>query len=656
MADGSDKNIASSGVVPEGMVIAADPEESKRRMLSGYQYRLVAGIAITASVFHLYTAAFGLFDAMTQRSWHWMFMGSLLFLCYPMSQKRSSKTRIEWLDWIFAGALVFGCANILYNYEAIAMREGAAIPSDIYLGCVMTFLVIEGTRRSMGWPLPIMAVIAILYGVFGPYMPGILAHGGFNLDELAPFLYLRTDGIFGVPLGVSASFIFLFILFGAFLSSSGAGQFFIDLAVALAGRSQGGPGKAAVVASGLMGTVSGSSCGNAVTTGAFTIPLMKQSGYNPEFAGAIVACASTGGQVMPPVMGAAAFVMAQFLGVSYWEIVVAAAIPATLYFISIMAMVHFRAGRKRMPRLNKDDLPRAASVLRKGAHLLFPIAALIAFLALGYSPTMAVFWSIIAIVVLSWFGDKEHRMTPRKIVAALISGGTGAIEVAAACACSGIVIGVIAITGVGLAFSSFVLSLSYGILPLALMLTMVGSIILGMGVPTTAQYIITSTLAAPALAQMGVPMMSAHLFCLYFGVLADVTPPVALATYAASGIAKSNPIKTGFTALVTAAAGFLVPYMFVYNPYLLLQGDALRILIGCVTALIGILGLSAGVQGYLLKDLNILERLLLFCVPFMIIYPTLATNLIGVAIIAAIYALQRINLKRENVSRQGGNA
>lgn len=656
MTDSSDKNIVSSGVLQDEKAIAADPEDSKRRILSGYQYRLVAGIAIIASIFHLYTAAFGLFDAMTQRSWHWMFMGALLFLCYPMSQKRSSKTRIEWLDWILAGAVVFGCANILYNYEAIAMREGAAIPSDIYIGCIMVFLVIEGTRRSMGWPLPIMAIIAILYGIFGPYMPGILAHGGFSLDELAPFLYLRTDGIFGVPLGVSASFIFLFILFGAFLSSSGAGQFFIDLAVALAGRSQGGPGKAAVVASGLMGTVSGSSCGNAVTTGAFTIPLMKQSGYSSEFAGAIVACASTGGQVMPPVMGAAAFVMAQFLGVSYWEIVVAAAIPATLYFISIMAMVHFRAGRKRMPRLNKDELPKAGTILRKGAHLLFPIAALIAFLALGYSPTMAVFWSIIAIIVLSWFGDKEHRMTPQKIVDALISGGIGAIEVAAACACSGIVIGVIAITGVGLAFSSFVLSLSYGILPLALMLTMVGSIILGMGVPTTAQYIITSTLAAPALAQMGVPMLSAHLFCLYFGVLADVTPPVALATYAASGIAKSNPIKTGFTALITAAAGFLVPYMFVYNPYLLLQGGPMHILIGCVTALIGILGLAAGVQGYLVNDLNILERLLLLCVPFMIIYPTIASNLIGVAIIATIYALQRINLKKNNVLKQGGNA
>lgn len=642
------------GTIDVTKVVVEDPETGNRRVLRGWQYKLAAAIAVTASCFHLYTAAFGLFDAMTQRAWHWMFMGVLLFLCYPMTKKRP-KTKIDIWDWGFAILMIVGCANILLNYAAIAMREGSAIPSDVYIGTIMIFLVIEGTRRSMGWPLPIMAIISLIYGVFGPYMPGILAHGGFSFEELAPFMYLRTDGIFGVPLGVSASFIFLFVLFGSFLNISGAGQFFIDLAVSLAGRSQGGPGKAAVVASGLMGTVSGSSCGNAVTTGAFTIPLMKQSGYKPEFAGAIVACASTGGQVMPPVMGAAAFIMAQFLGVSYWEIVVAAAIPATLYFVSIMAMVHFRAGKRRMARLDPSQLPKAGEVLRKGWHLLLPIVALIVFLALGYSPTMAVFWSIVALVVFSWLGDKEHRMTPQRILDALISGGFGAIEVAAACACSGIVIGVIAITGVGLAFSSFVLSLSGGILPLALILTMIGSIILGMGVPTTAQYIITSTLAAPALAQMGVPMMSAHLFCLYFGVLADVTPPVALATYAASGIARSNPMKTGFTALVTAVAGFLVPFMFVYNPYLLLQGDILHILLGCFTALIGILGLSAGVQGYLVNDLNIFERILLLGVPFLIIYPTLTTNVIGVIIIAAIYALQK-GMGKKGRKLEGGTA
>jgi TRAP transporter 4TM/12TM fusion protein len=622
-----------------------DPETGRKRIFSGWRYGVVAAIALAASCFHLYTAAFGLFDAMTQRSVHFMFMGALLFLCYPLKAS-GPKDKIDPWDWALAALVVLCCGNILLNFEAIAMREGRATASDVYLGVTMVLLVIEATRRSMGWPLPIVAAIALLYGIFGPYFPGMLGHRGFGIKDLAPFMYLRTDGIFGVPLGVSASFIFLFCLFGAFLTISGAGQFFIDLAVALTGRSLGGAGKAAVVASGLMGMVSGSSTGNAVTTGAFTIPLMKQAGYKPVFAGAIVACASTGGQVMPPVMGAAAFIMAQFLGISYWEIVVAAAIPATLYFVSIMAMVHFRAGKLKMKRLDASELPKVSAILKKGWHLLLPIVVLVLFLAFGYSPTLSVFWSIAAIVVFSWLGDKQHRMTPKMILNALVTGGLGAIEVAAACACSGIVIGVIAITGVGLAFSSFVLSLSFGILPLALFMTMIGSIILGMGVPTTAQYIITSTLAAPALAQMGVPMMSAHLFCLYFGVLADVTPPVALATYAAAGIARSNPIKTGFTALASAAAGFVVPYMFVYNPYLLLKGDALSIVIGTVTAFIGILGLSSAVQGYLAGDLGILQRLLLFTVPFFIIYPTLISNVLGVGIIAAIWVLQKKSYRK----------
>ncbi len=623
--------------------------EPNKRILSGWQLYVLYGLAITASLFHLYTAYFGLLSAMYQRSIHWMLMGGILFLRYPISRKRPLE-KIDLLDWLAFLVLIVGCSHILFNWKEIVAREGAPIPFDIWMGVAMIFLVLEGARRSMGWPLPLMALIAIVYAIYGRYFPGMLAHGGYTVEELAPFLYLRTDGIFGVPLGVSASFIFLFVLFGAFLSISGAGQFFIDLAVSLTGKSQGGPGKAAVVACGLMGTVSGSSCANAVTTGAFTIPLMKQTGYSSEFSGAIVAAASTGGQVMPPVMGAAAFVMAQFLGVAYWEIVVAAAVPATLYFVSIMAMVHFRAGKKRMVRMSSEQLPDIKKVLLEGWQLLLPIITLVVFLALGYSPVKAVFWSIVLLVVVSWFGKHEHKMTPKLVLKALIDGGLGAVEVAAACACSGIVIGVIAVTGIGLLFSSFVLSFSGGILPVALLLTMVGSIILGMGVPTTAQYIITSTLAAPALYQMGVPMLSAHLFCLYFGVLADVTPPVALATYAASGISKSNPMKTGFTALVTAAAGFLVPFMFVYNRYLLLQGDLFHILLGCATALIGIIGLSASVQGYFVKDINLLERALLFSVPFLIIYPSMISNLVGTGIVLGIFLLQKIGTQGSSVT------
>ena len=614
--------------------------DSGRRNLSGWQYWLIAAIALSASIFHLYTAAFGLRAAMYQRSIHWMFMGSLIFLIYPVSKSRP-RDRIDPWDWVLAAMLAGGCLNIIFNWPEIATREGIPTTSDIYLGIMMVLLVIEAGRRAMGWPLPIVAIVAIIYALFGPYFPGMLAHGGFPISELAPFEYLRTDGIFGVPLGVSASFIFLFVLFGAILSVSGAGQFFIDLSLALTGRSQGGSGKAAVVASALMGTVSGSSVANAVTTGAFTIPLMKSSGYKPEFAGAVVAAASTGGQVMPPVMGAAAFIMAQFLGISYWDIVVAAALPATLYFISIIAMVHFRAGKRGMKGIPLENIPKAGKVLKEGWHLIIPIITLVVFLALGYSAVKAVFWSIILMVGVSWLGKKEYRMTPRRTLQALIDGGLGAVEVAAACACSGLVIGVIGITGIGLAFSSFVISLSGGILPLALLLTMVGSIILGMGVPTTAQYIITSTLAAPALFQMGIPLMSAHLFCLYFGVLADVTPPVALATYAAAGIAGSNAIKTGFTALVTASAGFLVPYMFVYNPHLLFQGNILQIALSFVTALMAIIGLSAAVQGYYIAPLTLPERAALLLTPFLLIVPNVSTDLLALAILVGVFLLQR---------------
>ncbi len=621
--------------------------EGRKRELSGWQYWVVAGLALSASLFHLYTAAFGLLSAMYQRGVHWMFMGSLIFLIYPFSKSRP-RNRIDIWDWVLAGLMAAGCLNILLNWDAIAMREGMPIPSDIYIGIMMIVLVIEAGRRSMGWPLPIVAIIAMIYAIFGPYFPGVLAHGGFPLEELAPFQYLRTDGIFGVPLGVSASFIFLFVLFGAILSVSGAGQFFIDLSLAVTGKSQGGPGKAAVVASGLMGTVSGSSVANAVTTGAFTIPLMKKAGYTPNFAGAVVAASSTGGQVMPPVMGAAAFIMAQFLGISYWDIVVAAAIPATLYFISIVAMVHFRAGKRGIQSLTNETAPKVGRVLKDGWHLLLPIITLVVFLALGYSAVKAVFWSIVIMVAVSWIGKPEYRMTPKRILHALIDGGLGAVEVAAACACSGLVIGVIGITGIGLAFSSFVISLSQGILPLALVLTMIGSIILGMGVPTTAQYIITSTLAAPALYQMGVPLMSAHLFCLYFGVLADVTPPVALATYAAAGIAGSNAMKTGFTALITAMAGFVVPYMFIYNPHLLFQGNILQIGLAFVTALMGIIGLSAGVQGYYIAPLSLIERLALLAVPFLLIVPNVATDIAGLAILVGVYGLQKMKAKKTN--------
>jgi len=495
--------------------------------------------------------------------------------------------------------------------------------------------------------LPIVAIVALLYAVSGPYLPGMLAHPGFPISELAPYMYLRTDGIFGVPLGVSASFIFLFVLFGAILNVSGAGQFFIDLALALTGRSRGGPAKAAIVSSALMGSVSGSSVANTVTTGSFTIPLMKSVGYPSHFAGAVEAASSTGGQIMPPVMGAAAFVMAQFLGISYWSIVVAAVIPALLYFFSIFAMVHFRAGREGIEGIPKSELPRVSAVLKKGWHLLLPVVTLIIFLALGYSAIKAVFWSIILLIGISWIGPKEHRMTPKKILHAFIDGGTSAVEVAAACACSGIIIGVVGITGLGLAFTSFIIGLSHGILFLALILTMIASIILGMGLPTTAKYIILSTLAAPAIHRMGVPMLAAHLFILYYGVIADITPPVALAAYAGAGIARANAMRTGFTALGLALAGFIVPFMFAYNQALLFQASLWRVLLASGTGILGVIALAACVQNYYFARLNLVERVLFGITAFALIKPGLWTDIFGLAVLGGVMYLQRRKVKTQ---------
>ncbi|MCF7935348.1 MAG: TRAP transporter permease [Synergistales bacterium] len=615
--------------------------ERGKRHLEGWQYWVIAGLAIAASIFHLYTGAFGLFFAMKQRSIHWMLMGSIIFLLYPISKKRP-RDRIDIWDWGTMAMFVWCCLYILINWTEIANRAGFATQTDVVLGTIMIILTIDATRRTVGWPLPIVAIIALLYALFGPHLPGILRHPAFPLSELAPYEYLRTDGIFGVPLGVSASFIFLFVLFGAFLQVSGAGQFFIDLAMALTGRTKGGPAKAAVVSSALMGSVSGSSVANTVTTGSFTIPLMKSVGYPPFFAGAVEAASSTGGQILPPVMGAAAFIMAQFLGVAYWNIVIAAAIPALLYFFSVFMMVHFRAGREGIMGMPKSKLPRVGYTLKRGWHLLFPVIILIVFLALGYSAIKAVFWSIVLLVAASWLGPRENRVTPQKVMEAMIEGGIAAVEVAAACACSGLIIGVVGLTGLGLAFTSFILSLSQGILWLALILTMIASIILGMGLPTTAKYIILSTLAAPALKELNVPLLAGHLFILYFGVIADVTPPVALAAYAGAGVAGANAMKTGFAALGLALAGFIVPFMFVYNPALLFQAPLLKVLLSVGTALLGVVALAAAVQAFYMRKLHLVERLVLAATAIALIKPGWVTDLVGLAILVGAYYMQRV--------------
>jgi TRAP transporter 4TM/12TM fusion protein len=622
----------------------------KTREFKGFLAVIVSLIAIAASLFHLYTAQFGAFFALIQRDIHWLFMAVLIFLLYPAGPK-SPRNRLPWYDLVCIAATLYAGLYILIDMHNIVTRAGDPTLTDIVLGIITVLLVLEAARRTIGMALPIVAIAALLYAYFGPYMPGLLGHKGYSFRRIFPYQFLTTEGIYGVPLGVSSTFVYLFILFGAFLNKTGAGKFFIDLAFALTGSSQGGPAKSAIVSSGLLGTVSGSSVANVVTTGTFTIPLMKRVGYEPHFAGAVEAASSTGGQIMPPVMGAAAFIMAEVLGVPYISVAAAAAIPAVLYYISLFAQVHFRAGRLGLKGIPRSELPDLKQTLAQGWHLLIPLIVLIVILVWGYSPMKAVFWTIILTGGLS-FIKPETRITGPKLLEALEEGARSAVEVAAACACAGIVVGVVTMTGLGLKIAGLIVTWSRGQLFLALPLTMLASILLGMALPTTAKYVVLSTLAAPALVRLGIPAMAAHMFILYFGVVADITPPVALAAYAGAGLAKANAMKTGWTACQVGLAAFIVPFMFAYSPSLVLIGTGGEILLAFITASIGVVTLAAAMQGWIWSALPIWSRAICFACALLLIKPGVTTDIAG-AIGLAIVMLQQLTVVRRTRSQEG---
>jgi TRAP transporter 4TM/12TM fusion protein len=502
-------------------------------------------------------------------------------------------------------------------------------------------LVIEAARRVVGWPMVTIALLFLAYALLGPYIPGELAHRGADLDTLVQHLFYTTEGIFGIPIGVSSTFIFLFILFGAYLEKTGMGQFFIDIANAIAGWASGGPAKVAVLSSGLMGTVSGSSVANVVGTGSFTIPMMKKLGYKPEFAGAVEATASTGGQLMPPIMGAAAFLMAEFTQTPYVTIIAAAVIPALLYYFGVWTGVHLEARRLGLRGLNRDELPKFKSLVVERGHLVIPLLAIIYLLVSGKTPMKAALYAIVLSIGVSML-RKNTRIGVKDIIEGLEQGARGVLGVLAATACAGIIIGVVTMTGLGLKLGTTLVDLAQGQLFLTLFFTMITSIILGMGVPTTANYVITSTIAAPALVLIGVPVLAAHMFAFYFGIIADVTPPVALAAFAGAGIAKADPLKTGFNASKLAIAAFLVPYIFVYNPtMLMIDVHAWEIVQIAITSVIGIIGVSAGVAGFLLTNLSFIERIAFFIGGIMLVTPGTYTDIIGAAILVIGYLIQK---------------
>ena len=607
--------------------------------------RLLLAVSAVAALFHLYASGVAPFTALVQRPVHLALMAVLGFLGLGITARIVAEgqenapllpgrgERLEkWFGWLLAGLAVASAAYMALNHEHFVQRSATPTALDLTLGLVTLVVVLELTRRSTGWALPIVAVLALLYAQLGPWMPGLLAHRGYGPKRMLEHLYLTTEGIWGVPLGVSADFVYLFILFGAILDVAGAGALLMGLAERVAGNTRGGPAKTSVVASGLMGSLSGSAVANVVTTGAFTIPLMRRAGFKPYFAGAVEAAASTGGQLMPPIMGAGAFILATWTQVPYVEVALAATIPALLYYVALFAAIHFRACKMGIP---PGGVGPPEAVLPR-IHLLLPLVAIVVMLAMGRSPMRAAFWGVIAAVAIALVRPTT-RLSREDMQRAVLAAGSGTVQVAAACAAAGIVVGVASLTGIGLKMSNLIITLADGQLFPALVLTALGSLVLGMGLPTTAAYVVLAALGAPALVELGVPLLSAHLFIFYFGCISNVTPPVSLAGYAAAGIAGAPAMKTSVMAMILAVPGFLIPFMTIYGPSLLLQGTVLEVVGTVITASVGVTALAAATMGYARRPLPWWERVLLFGASLALIFPGRVTDAVGLSIVLLVF-------------------
>src|SRR5690625_463872 len=552
--------------------------EANTRRLTGIAAGVVFVLLLGFSLFQLYTGAFGQYTAYIQRTVHLGFALTLVFLLFP-ARKSKVKNSVPWYDIVLILLAIVVCGYWPLYYETLVQHVGTISDTQLIIGGLAILLVLEAARRAVGLPITIIAACFLLYAYFGPYMPGMFAHRGLTLHQLVDSMFFTTEGILGTPLQVSSTYIFLFLLFGAFLVQTGVGNYFNDLAITIAGKRVGGPAKVAIFSSALQGTISGSSVANTVTSGSYTIPMMKRLGYHRNFAGAVEAAASTGGQIMPPIMGAAAFLMIEFAGVPYWDIAKAALIPAILYFSGIWIMTHFEAKKQGLVGLSKDQIPKVKVVLRK-IHLLLPIIVIVVLLFKGFSIERTALFGILSAVIVS-LPLKDTRINFSRLIEALTSGARTALGVAAATATAGIIVGVVTKTGLGLKMGNSLVGLAGNLstniqmqLLFTLFFTMITSIIIGMGSPTTANYIITSTIALPAIIAMNdilpeaVPVLAAHMFVFYFGIVADITPPVALAAFAATGISGGAPIRTGFNASKLAIAAFIIPYMFVLEPAL----------------------------------------------------------------------------------------
>jgi TRAP transporter 4TM/12TM fusion protein len=596
---------------------------------------VAAIISIALAIFHLYVAAFGTPEGRSFRSVHLSVMMSLAIFMFPLFRKsirdpiviagdpRNSLRIFGFgIDLALVALVLFVEVYTLWDIEAFQLRLGDKDPTDLLVGTILIALVFEATRRAVGWAMVLVTGFFVFHALNAHHFYGFFYGPPVRPGKFVDTLFVASDGIFGIPLYVCATYIVLFIIFGAVLIRSGAGRFFIDLAVALTGHRLGGPAKAAAVASGFMGTVSGSAVANVVTTGSFTIPLMKNLGYRPRFAAAVEACASSGGQITPPIMGAAAFIMAEFLETSYTTIIIAAAIPALLYFATVYFMVHLEADKHDIGSIPREQLPRVGEVLAGGWHLLIALVVLVYFLMIGYTPMKSAIWGIGTLFVLS-FINKNTRMSPVDLMAALEAGIRATVPVTIACACAGIIIGSVFVSGLGLKFTQSVIDLSGGNLLILLALTGISAIILGMGITTTAVYITVAALIVPALIKSGVEPIAAHMFAFYFGVVSTITPPVALASFAAAAIAKTKPMATAVESTRIGIAKYLVPLVFVYDPSLLFVGPLWLTAVTSALAMTGLWLLSVGLEGWYRGSINPVQRLGVVTASVLILLPPL---------------------------------
>jgi TRAP transporter 4TM/12TM fusion protein len=613
------------------MVVGASLTSTSRYRAWVRMTTVVLGVLMV--FYHMWAIAFGSPEAVWYRGTHLLFAIIILFLLHRRSGEITEQPAP--LDYVF---MALGAAPILYlfiNYDYVVDRifyVDDLTVADMAMGVIMTVMVLEATRRVIGLALPITALVFLFYGLFIARLEPMRL-----LDQL----YMTTEGIFGIPLSVSAAYVVIFVVFGSFMERTGTGQLFMDFALGLTGHTAGGPGKVSCVSSALFGTISGSAVANVMVDGPITIPLMKRSGFPPHFAAGVEAVASTGGQIMPPIMGAAAFVMAEFLGVPYGQVIIWALIPALLYYVACFSGVHFEAKRRGIVGVPRSELPRIGLVLRERGHLFLPVICILVVMYSGFSAPLAALAGVLACFpVAALRKSTRHYVTFGNMVAACVDGAKNALPVALACASAGVVIAVVTLSGLGIVFTQWVVDLSQSFLLLALIFTMLAGIVLGMGMPTTPAYIIMTALLVPALVKFGVLLPAAHMFAFYFAILSAITPPVALAVFAAAGLAKSELWATGFAAVRIAATSFIVPFMFVYEPALLMIGEWPAILWASMTASCGVVLFSAGLHGYFITHSAHWQSALLVIAGVLLIDPNFSTDLIGVALAAVVIATQ----------------